>query len=221
VRDFVLVGSYDTHLYALDARTGRVRWKVETKGPVHATLAVLGEIVFIAGCDSTFRAIRIANGTQAYQIDVGSYVGSSPVVEGDRAYFGTYDNEVVALDLRARRVLWRYNDPAHQFPFYSSAALSQGRVIIGGRDKYVHALDAATGKSHWMFLTKARVDSSPAIAGGRVYVGSSDGQLYVLDERTGQKTWEFNAGDAITASPAIAGGRLVVGARNGVVYCLG
>src|SRR6187455_2729773 len=35
VRDFVLIGSYDTHLYALDARTGRVRWKVETKGPVH------------------------------------------------------------------------------------------------------------------------------------------------------------------------------------------
>jgi outer membrane protein assembly factor BamB len=149
-------------------------------------------------------------------LDVGDRVGTIA-----RARVSTSQSNELALDLRARKVLWRYNDPARQFPFYSSAALSQGRVIIGGRDKYVHAFDAATGKSAWTFLTKARVDSSPAIAGGRVYIGSSDGYLYVLDERTGQKTWEFNAGDAITASPAIAGGRLVIGARNGAVYCLG
>src|SRR5439155_255700 len=84
-----------------------------------------------------------------------------------------------------------------------------GRVIVGGRDKAIHAIDAASGKSVWTFATRARVDSSPAVAGGRVYVGSSDGKLYVLDAATGKKQWEFDAGDAITASPAIAGGRLV------------
>jgi outer membrane protein assembly factor BamB len=221
VRDMVLIGSYDTHLYALDARTGALRWKLETKGPVHATLALLGDLVFVAGCDSIFRAIRVTSGTQAYEIDAGAYVGASPVVDGDRAYFGTYENEVLALDLRARRVLWRYSDPTRQFPFVSSAALSQGRIVLGGRDKHVHSIDIATGKAAWTFATRARVESSPVIAGGRVYVGSFDGRLYVLDERTGQKTWEFDAGDAIGASPAIAAGRLVVGARNGIVYCLG
>lgn len=219
--DLVLIGSYDTNLYALDARTGRRRWALATKGPVHATVATLAPLVFIAGCDAVFRAVRIANGTQAYEINIGAYVGASPVVEGTRAYFGTYENEVVALDLARRRVLWRYSDPARQFPFYSSAALDQGRVIIGGRDKYVYSLDTATGKPAWSFGTRARVDSSPVVAGGRVYVGSSDGTLYGLDERTGSRLWTFDAGDAITASPAIAEGRLVVGARNGVVYCFG
>ena len=37
VGDVVLIGSYDTHLYALDARTGALRWKVMTNGQVHAT----------------------------------------------------------------------------------------------------------------------------------------------------------------------------------------
>jgi len=85
----------------------------------------------------------------------------------------------------------------------------------------VHALDAASGKSAWKFVTRARVDSSPAVAGGRVYVGSSDGKLYVLDESTGKKLAEFDTGDAITASPTIASGRIVVGSTDGRLYCFG
>ena len=101
---------------------------------------------------------------------------------------------MLALDLAAQKILWRYEDPERQFPFYSSAALAGGRVIVGGRDKLVHAIDAATGKQAWTFATRARVDSSPAVAGGRVFVGSSDGRLYVLDAATGQKHWEFDTG---------------------------
>ena len=125
------------------------------------------------------------------------------MVDGDRAYFGTFNNEVLALDLkRAEDRLALHAIPIAQFPFYSSAALADGRVIVGGRDKLVHAIDAATGKAAWTFATRARVDSSPAVAGGRVYVGSSDGRLYVLDAATGEKKWEFDAGAALTASPA-------------------
>ena len=111
----------------------------------------------------------------------GANTAASPVIDGDRAYVGTFNNEVLAFDLRARKICWRYQNPDRQFPFYSSAALADGRVIVGGRDKLVHAIDAATGKAVWTFATRARVDSSPAVAGGRVYVGSSDGRLYVLD----------------------------------------
>ncbi len=98
-----------------------------------------------------------------------------------------------------KKITWRYRNPNREFPFYSSAALVDGRVIVGGRDKSVHAIDAATGKAAWTFVTKARVDSSPAIAGGRVYIGSSDGRLYGLDAKTGEKQWEFDTGAGITS----------------------
>jgi outer membrane protein assembly factor BamB len=219
--DAVLIGSYDGHLYSLDARTGKLRWKVLTKGQVHATPAVQDGLAFVAGCDAIFRAIRIADGREAYQIESGAYTASSPVLDGDRAYFGTFNNEVLALDLKRRNVVWRYTLADAQFPFYSSAALTGGLVIIGGRDKNVHAIDTATGKAAWTFATKARVDSSPVVAGGRVYVGSSDGRLYVLDAATGEKLSEFDAGAGITASPAIAAGRVVIGAQDGRLYVLG
>jgi len=220
VNDLLLVGSYDAHLYALESRTGTLRWKLETEGMVHATPAVQGDLVFIAGCDEKFRAVRIADGRQQYEI-AAAYTGASPVLDGDRAYFGTFNYEVLALDLKARKIIWRYRDPDKTFPYYSSAALSNGRVVVGGRDKLVHAIDAATGKAAWTFATRARVDSSPAIAGGRVYVGSSDGRLYVLDLATGQKRWEFDAGAAFTASPAIGASRVVIGSQDGVLYCFG
>ncbi len=128
---------------------------------------------------------------------------------------------MLALDLTARKVVWRYTDPDREFPFYSSAALAGDRVIVGGRDKMVHAIDVATGKPAWTFATRARVDSSPAVAGGRVYIGSSDNRFYVLDAATGRKLWEFDTGAAITSSPAVAGGRVVIGTQDGKVYAFG
>ena len=74
------------------------------KGQVHATPAVQDGLAFIAGCDAIFRAIRVADGREMYQIESGAYTGASPVVDGDRAYFGTFNNEVLALDLKRRTV---------------------------------------------------------------------------------------------------------------------
>lgn len=217
----VLFGSYDGHLYAVDARKGTQRWKVLTNGQVHATPAVHDGLTFVAGCDAIFRAIRISDGKEVYQIESGAYTGASPVVTGDRAYFGTFENEVLALDLKARKIAWRFSDPERKFPYYSSAALVDGKVILGGRDKMVRALDATSGKQLWSFATRARVDSSPVVAGGRVYIGSGDNRLYVLDVATGQKVWEFTTGGAVSGSPAIAGGKVVIGAQDGMVYAFG
>ena len=102
--DLVLIGSYDTHLYALDSRTGKVRWKLQTNGPVHATPSVYNGVVYITGCDEHFRALRLATGAVLFTIPTGAYTGASPVVDGTRAYFGTFNYEVLAIDLRARKV---------------------------------------------------------------------------------------------------------------------
>jgi outer membrane protein assembly factor BamB len=216
----VLAGSTDGHLYALDAATGQFKWKYATDGPVQATPAVSDGVVYVAGCDETFRGVSLADGKELFRIP-GDVTAASPALDGGRAYLGTYNNEVLAFDVKARKVLWRYENPDRQFPYYSSAAIAGGRVILGGRDRFVHAIDAASGKPAWRVETRARVDSSPAVAGNRVYVGSSDGRLYVLDVATGNKLWEFDAGAPLTSSPAVAGGRVVIGTTDGVIYCFG
>jgi outer membrane protein assembly factor BamB len=196
-------------------------WQAKTNGYVHCTPAVVAGVAYISGCDEIFRAIRVSDGKELYQIPAGAYVGASPVVLDGFAYFGTFNNEVIGVNLATKRIAWHYSHPQRQFPFYASAGVVDGRVVVGGRDKLVHCLNARTGKALWTFTTKARVESSPTLADGRVFVGSNDGRFYVLDFQTGAKLWEFNAGAPISASAAIAAGKVVIGSQDGRLYCFG
>ena len=220
VGDRVLIGSYDEHLYCLSARNGALLWKFKTNGPVHSTPGIADGMAFIAGCDEMFRAIRISDGKEVFNVSSGAYTGASPALRGGSAFYGTFDNEVLGVNLAERNIAWRYEHPQRKFPFYSSAAVTATRVVLGGRDKMVHGLTLA-GKAAWTFTTRARVESSPAIAGGRVFVGSNDGRFYVLGLSNGAKLWEFNAGAPLSASPAIANGRIVIGSQDGRLYCFG
>ena len=220
VGDRVLIGSYDENLYCVSARTGTQIWKVKTNGPVHSTPGIAGGNAFIAGCDELFRAIRISDGKEMFNVSSEAYTGASPALRDNAAFYGTFNNEVLSVSLADHKVTWRYEHPQRKFPFYSSAAVTSDRVVVGGRDKLVHGLDRS-GKGVWTFTTRARVESSPAIADGRVFVGSNDGRFYVLGLADGTKIWEFNAGGPLSASPAIAKGRIVIGSQDGKLFCFG
>jgi outer membrane protein assembly factor BamB len=220
----IVVGSYDQFLYCLSPRNGAVVWKVETEGYVHGTPAVAGERVISAGCDGFLRVLNAKDGRELRRVPLGGYVGASPAVAGSRAFVGNFENQFLAVDLDGGKVLWRYEHPVRKFPFYSSPALageSGGTVVFGGRDKLVHALDAATGKARWTFSARSAVDASPAVLGNRVFAADKSGQLFALDVATGRPLWRFDAGAGIEASPAIAAGRLVIGATDGSLYCFG
>jgi eukaryotic-like serine/threonine-protein kinase len=220
VGDRVLIGSYDEILYCVSTRNGSLVWKFKTNGPVHSTPSVSDGLAYFAGCDEMFRAVRIADGKEMFNVSSGAYTGASPALNGNSAFYGTFNNEVLMVNLTERRVDWRYEHPQRKFPYYSSVAVTTDRLVVGGRDKLVHGISLA-GKGVWTFATRARVESSPAIADGRVFVGSNDGRFYVLNLATGAKVWEFTAGAPLSASPAIANGRIVIGSQDGILYCFG
>jgi eukaryotic-like serine/threonine-protein kinase len=220
VGDRVLIGSYDEHLYCVSTRNGSLVWKFKTNGPVHSTPGISNGVAFIAGCDEMFRGISISDGREIFSVSSEAYTGASPAIRDNSAFYGTFNNEVLMVNLVNHRVEWRYEHPQRKFPYYSSAAVTADRVVVGGRDKLVHGLNLE-GKGVWTFATRSRVESSPAIADGRVFVGSNDSRFYVLNVTNGAKLWEFNAGAPLSASPAIAKGRIVIGAQDGRLYCFG
>ena len=220
--DVVLFGSYDNALYCLDRVTGAKRWEVVTEGYVHCTPAVDEGHTFIAGCDERLRVIEIATGTVKVDLPIGTYLIASPALRDGQLYFGTYAASVVCVDWRKAATVWSYS-AGRELPFQGSAAVTDELVIVGGRDKVVHAIDRNTGTGVWTFQTRSRVDSSPAVCGGRVYVGSSDHFLYCLDLKTGTEVWKQSIGGPVTASPAVGAGVIVIGGENanGTLYCLG
>jgi outer membrane protein assembly factor BamB len=245
--EHVLFGSQDTHLYCLDADSGKLVWKFESADQVRSFPTVVGQLGFVAGCDGHLHMIDLAHGKEVGQVDILAPTTCAPAVLDRTVFLGTEGNQFFAIRLppangaaRAKaleqasqtaaataaggsdgKVLWSFRDAQHGASFRSSAAVTPQAVIVGSRDKQVHAFDPATGKPLWSFFTKGRVDSSPVVVGQRVFIGSADGRLYALDVRSGKAIWQFEAGGAIAASPAVAGGRLVIGNDSGSLYCFG
>ncbi|MBM4025027.1 MAG: methyltransferase domain-containing protein [Planctomycetes bacterium] len=73
--------------------------------------------------------------------------------------------------------------------FHATAA--NGAVYFGSsaQDK-IYALDAASGRIRWTFLTEGPVRFAPTLSGGRVYAGSDDGHVYCLSGRNGALVWK-------------------------------
>ena len=218
--DQVLFGSHDATLYCLNRKDGSVLWKFKTQGPVNGAPVIAGAYTFVAGCDSSLHIIDLKNGKELVQVDLDGQAGATAAVLGDNLYVGTMTNEFKAIDLRKKAVLWTY-EPKRAQPFYGSAAVTDKLVVVGNRDKLVHALNRGKGDIAWTFPTKGRVDSSPVVDGSRVYVGSSDGSLYVLDLAKGVQLQKIELGRGIVASPAVAENCLVIGTTDGLLYCLG
>ena len=119
-------------------------------------------------------------------------MASSAAIHAGRAYLGTFGNEVLGIDLDTGEIRWRYAHAVRKFPFYSSPAVADQAIVIGGRDKLVHALDPQTGQLLWTFAAGARVDSSPVIAGDYIYVGAR--ALIALALASGAEVWRFENG---------------------------
>ena len=221
----VLFGSYDSHLYCLSADAGKLVWKLATSDRVHATPAVIADRTFTAGCDAMLRVVDIAKGEQVSEVDLGSYTIASPFVTPEGLVVGTYGNQVRCVRWKESAIAWTYERTDRAFPFFSSPACApaaEGRkaiVVIGGRDKLIHAIELESGKPLWTFPTRSRVDASPVIVGKKVIAAGLDGNLYVLDLATGKELWTYKAGSGFIASPAVGRGKLVISTQDGQILC--
>ena len=221
---WVLVGSYDNKLHCVDSVTGQAVWTYETESYINGAPAVLGspsarnKVVF-GGCDEITHVVSIAEGIEIAEIETGSYIAGSPALTGRYAYVGNYGGELMAIDISAGEILWRYGDG--ESPFFSSPAVGETRVVIGCRDERLHCVKRDTGEQLWTFQTRGNVDSSPVICDGKVIVGSDDGRLYIVRLSDGEGLWSYEIGEALTGSPAVASSMVIIGSEDGYVYAFG
>ena len=88
-----------------------------------------------------------------------TYVISSPVAEGGRLYTLDGRSELIALDERTGRDVWRVDTASHRGPgregFGGGVAVGDGRVYVTSGFRFVAAYDASTGKLLWRTPTTA------------------------------------------------------------------
>jgi outer membrane protein assembly factor BamB len=215
----IVFGNDSAQVFAIDA-DGNKLWEGKGGDRINACPAVGFGAAFFTGCDARLLALDLKDGSEKFAADLGGLAPGSPALLDDRIIAATGEGNVIALSPDGQKQLWKYEDvDQSQAMFYSSPAVADGIVVIGCRDRQVHAIDVNTGKRAWAFKTRGDVDATAAISDGRVFIPSKDKKLYVLDLKNGKPLWEFTAGRAITAGPAIGGGVIVLGDTAGNVYC--
>lgn len=114
---------------------------------------------------------------------------------------------------------------AERWTFQTGNAIEGAPAIVGNvvyvasMDKFLYALDLATGQQKWK-TNLGLVKASPAVANGRVYIGNIDGKFHCLDATNGKILWEFDTAGEITAGANFHKENILVGSHDSTLYCL-
>jgi outer membrane protein assembly factor BamB len=220
-RALVFVGSGDGRLYAVDARSGKERWRYQTGNRVRSSPAISDGVVYFGSRDGCLRGRRrdgkrevevrdrrLPDRLRQGRLDRLS-VNSTPALSADGLFIGTRDGHEYALERSTGRLRWKFGHKVTSVPgspevswVDASASLAGDLVLVGSSDgRTFHATRAASGEEVWSFATPLNVLSSAAVAGGIAFFGCEDDHLFALDVATGKELWRFRTGGPIHSSP--------------------
>jgi outer membrane protein assembly factor BamB len=227
----VFFGAGDGRVYAVDAATGKEKWRAQTSGRVRSSPAVDASRVYVGSADGRVYAFDRATGAQKWKFETegvklesGKFgfdrrtVQSSPAIANGTVFVGARDGWIYAIDATSGAEKWRFD---HKVSWINtSPAVLDGVVYAGSSDgQFVQALEAASGRELWRTTTGVTW-SSPAVAGDMLYVGDGAGRLHALDRRTGKILWSFRTGSTMHSSPTVSGDLIIVGSTDGGVYAV-
>lgn len=225
----------DSFIIALDARTGRTRWKVDRDEPTSWATPVIveykGRTQVVVNGKNRVRSYDLKDGSLIWQCG-GQTLNAipSPVARDGVVYCMTgYKGAMAAAipldasgDLTdSDKVRWRYTRGT---PYVPSPLLVGDRLYFTLRNEPIlTCLDVRTGKP---VIADERLPglidlyASPVAAAGRIYFTGRNGTTLVLEQGDKLKVLAVNRlDDPIDASPTVAGKQLFLRGEK-YLYCL-
>jgi outer membrane protein assembly factor BamB len=190
---------------ALDAETGKLRWKAETQVVESSILHVSGRLYF-GGWDGQIVSLDAATGRQIWSFRADSGITSSVAYHDGIVFVGSDRGQFYALNAATGKLVWQnasYATFGQREYFYATPAIAYGRVFAPNTDGYVYSFGEKSGKLRWARRAGTYVYSAPAILRRTVYVGTYDGYLVALDAATGEIKWRRQAPAAIHGAVTI------------------
>jgi outer membrane protein assembly factor BamB len=226
--DVAYVLGDDANFYALDAATGRERWKVAFRraGSCHAEPVVRDGVVYVsamilnrpadanrsAEASQHLFALDASTGKERWRFpEVGSRGGclEQPVVTAD-TYHGVESQALYAVNLTTGRERWKpvevrqpVDGRLRGVPI--GGLVDAGSVLVGMTPAALIAFDKATGQTAWEVAGQFSVTSpSTAVAGRVLYFQGHPGATPIADGAGGG----YSGGRPIVRTPALPPGKL-------------
>jgi outer membrane protein assembly factor BamB len=200
----VYVGDWRGYVYALDERTGEVRWRFRTRAEVKGAVALAGGRLFVGSYDSHVYALDARTGKLIWRASAQSRVGrrgrfySTPAVAYGRVYIGATDGKVYSFGAKSGKLRWSHDTGGY---VYASPAVWNGLVLAGSYTGTFHAFDAGTGDTRWTFRANGPISGSATVIDGVVYFATLEERTYALAAASGKLLWTYPDGKY---TPAVA-----------------
>ncbi|HAN56344.1 MAG TPA: hypothetical protein DCQ77_09245 [Betaproteobacteria bacterium] len=241
----VIRGTGVSAIFALDARTGKMRWVFPTQGEDMPTPAYYkGKLLFGNG-DGHAYALDAATGKLLWKTEIKSFVSmSSATLDPERGVLvmgGTQPSKIYGLDAETGKLLWAVEPPNI---FSSSAgdgtwAMHDGATIgqietrsadqasAGTSSSEELAIDLKTGKILWSTTLGSgkspprNKDTVPTVVGDVVYTGSPVTHTeYALDASSGKILWQQPLKVGMKGAPTVVGDAVIQATASGEIFTL-
>ncbi len=222
----VYFGGSDGYLYCVNAETGRVTWRYETKNPKLSKPTLLGGRLYVTSTDDVIHAVELATGRGLWAYrrkTAGSstvHGASQPWTDGKEVVSGMSDGYLVTLDAQDGRLKSeRRLSTRAKFADVDASPVLDGEVFyVGSYDGELHALKKGSLETLWKIDSGA--SRSVVIEGDILYLGSSDGWVRAIDKLSGKVLWKFEIDDGVPSEPILTERWVLVGSTHQYLYAL-
>jgi outer membrane protein assembly factor BamB len=218
------IGADDGSFYAVDVKTGAIRWSYQGKGAIERPAEIGPELVYIASAKDRIVALEPATGKWRWQYErdmpegftIHGYAG--PRLRGAQLLAGFADGYFVALSAASGEVVWAKSLAAASDQFVdvdSTPALTKDVAYVSSYSGGLYALDPRDGSVRWRLGIEGVGD-----------VTADAGQLYFVAPRyglhaahpDGHVLWRQGLTEAGDLTPPVVVGNYLIfsGSRAGM-----
>lgn len=208
------VGTGDNAFYALQARDGKLLWRIKIDGAVVDFLVAADGVIYVStyvgqSGPAHLYALRASDGKLLWEYHPGNNFISAPVVENGLAYISA-PNGVMALRASDGTQAWHFiaSGEAYISSLDNGVLYASAHVGDNGPGS-AYALRASDGQLLWSYTSSNPLDP-PDVIDGMAYIGAWDGTLYALQASNGKLLWHS----------VLSGDLLDTQEVNGVLYVL-
>lgn len=223
----VYIGSTDSVFYALDAFSGKEKWRFHSGYPIRSSAAVQNKRILFESGNRLFALNArgkliwerdLCDGEASMQLDPWDFHRSSPYLHEGVVYIGTEDGSLLGFAaISGEQVL--SCQTLSEFPIRTTPVVHDHMVIYGDWNGVIYANDISNGMLVWKYDTKKdgthpwpnSILTNLVVAGESLYFAGKSNRLYALDVDSGNKKWHYSS----PTDQWLIGGPVV---KDGVVY---
>ncbi len=213
----VVFGSGDHNLYALDAKTGAVKWTA-TNGYIFTATPLLDDgIVVIGDQGGNIGGFDLASGKSLWSFIAGA-INTAATSRAGCAYLTSADRSVYALNIKSGQRRWQYG--MHGYSDYSPV-VAGALIIVANRAGELLGLDAQTGTLIWQTELGGTPFSQPIFwpHTNAIVLKIDDHQIGAFDAASGKIRWLYTTKPIVT-SPVMNDNSITVATSAGDVVAL-